>query len=737
MYPSSQECETAVKHLDKLVLDRYFKGGVARTLKGGTRGNRLELYSGGYSRVFPVEVGSKTLALRCWVADVGDARQRYQEIEKYLTVNPLQYFVEFAYVEKGFTARKKIFPIIRMEWVNGLSLKDFIEKYINNQKILLESASKFKIMVEDLHAKNISHGDLQDGNIILLTNKNTVDIKLIDYDSLFVPSLRGFPDQIVGLPSYQHPSRIQASRIKGQVAKANEHVDYFSELVIYLSILSFAEKPSLWKDFDVKNADGLLFTQKDFEKIQHSRIFKTLMTLSGNIQYLAARLADFCNKKSIYDLVPLEKIIVTPKDAATDQLIAAIQQGPIQQGKTPPVQNQPTADTGKARKELIQMIQDGASAKNSVNELTQMFRKSNSVSLYSQSQPASQPTNQAGIAQQSLHVVITNIFYFVISRIESIGRTIYRFLRRVFYLFSVALFIFFCLFAGVLYFIDKQQTTIPQGTPHSQLTSSSEPVAALAAIYSPLKETPPTGTVKVDGFAEYLLQMKEEIEHQSKEADERRREVDEFNRKLYIVANEEAALPEQISPKPINQPDVSQQNEEEIAKSIVVSAREGDMAPVGQIDEVLPSPPIEQFRPPDQGYPVIRDKPAAISQNAAGYQNEQQFEVPDQEEAFVSDVSEDEPATIREYDSGQFESVSEHKATSCEEILETVDRIYAEELNAAIFKKPIGEPTFLKTPDGSFYVVILTGREGSRINYEVQATIEGRKRSCPAIVNDE
>ena len=55
------------------------------TLRSGTPArdpnNLLLVYSGGFSSVFPLVVGSNTFALRCWVQDIGDAETRYQEYQ--------------------------------------------------------------------------------------------------------------------------------------------------------------------------------------------------------------------------------------------------------------------------------------------------------------------------------------------------------------------------------------------------------------------------------------------------------------------------------------------------------------------------------------------------------------------------------------------------------------------------------------------------------------------------------
>jgi len=299
-YPLTTDFVNAVHNLNCSVRDPVLKGGIPRKTKLG-----LELYSGGYSRVFPIEVGSKTYALRGWIANVEDAKTRYKEISNFLKTKSLQYFVEFDYVDKGIVIKGNIYPIIRMEWAAGETLKDFIENNLYNPQMLKESADLFLKMVKDLHNCNISHGDLQDGNIIVNYTNRRLQMKLIDYDSMYVPSLSGFLDQIVGLPSYQHPIRISSSNKR----KTNEKVDYFSELVIYLSILSFAEKPDLWKIFKSSKAEGFIFTKHDYIDPDNSKAFNILNALSANVQNLTKNLKEFCLQNNLNNLIPLEQLV--------------------------------------------------------------------------------------------------------------------------------------------------------------------------------------------------------------------------------------------------------------------------------------------------------------------------------------------------------------------------------------------------------------------------------------------
>ena len=304
--PTHGEFDSHVRALDRFVNDPCLKGGKPRLLKPNKHGIQdLEVYSGGFCRVYPIVLpGNKAYGLRVWHRAIESAEKRYEHIDEYLTRNRLPYFVDCQYVPQGITVKGQLLPILRMEWAKGEPLNLFLEKHVRDSRILLQTASEMVKMFEALHRCNISHGDLQDGNIIIQHAKKTsgdysVEIKLIDYDSLCVPSLEGMRSEIVGLEAYQHPQR-------RKIKKASRKVDYFSELVIYLSLLAYAEDPSLWKGR--KQEGQLLFSGDDFKDPSRSEMLGKLDQLSPSVEYLAGQLRKFCGK-DIAHLSPLEQVV--------------------------------------------------------------------------------------------------------------------------------------------------------------------------------------------------------------------------------------------------------------------------------------------------------------------------------------------------------------------------------------------------------------------------------------------
>ncbi|NCS29058.1 MAG: protein kinase family protein [Microcystis aeruginosa F13-15] len=294
-YPLRTDYETFVKYPDKFIYDGILQKG--KPVKQKQNQNFLLSHNGGKAVVYEIQTNPKKYALKCWIEDLGDLKIRYKAIDAYLKTVQLPYFVDFAYQEQGILVNGQRFPIIRMEWVDGISFKKFISSNINNPTSIRNFAEKFLEMVKILHQNNISHGDLQHGNIIVRKNG---DLCLIDYDSLYVPQLSNATDNIKGLPGYQHPNR-------NKLYKLSPKADYFSEIVIYLSLLILSENPNYWQQ--IQPEERLLFSEKDLIKPNSSKIFKELKNLSPEIVYFTQELEKFCQQSNTENLQPLENLV--------------------------------------------------------------------------------------------------------------------------------------------------------------------------------------------------------------------------------------------------------------------------------------------------------------------------------------------------------------------------------------------------------------------------------------------
>ncbi len=221
--------------------------------------------------------GDTDFAVRCFRGYLGDRDQRYRAIQTHLQNSPVSYLSDFTYAPEGILLGGIRFPILFMQWIEGPTLDLYISEMLNRPDVLLHLSEEWLRLLGALRASGVAHGDLQHGNIIVEHGH----LRLVDHDGIFVPTMAGWTASEVGHQHYQHPRRT--------AAHFDSNLDNFSSLVIYLSLLSVAERPALWQEHHDEN---LLFTKTDFANPASSELFKKIRELGPEHERLADVLAN-------------------------------------------------------------------------------------------------------------------------------------------------------------------------------------------------------------------------------------------------------------------------------------------------------------------------------------------------------------------------------------------------------------------------------------------------------------
>ena len=227
--------------------------------------------NGGYAVVFRCLNASNTnIALRCPLgAPAGDICERWTEVEAYrqLHINDLPFLVRSEYVADAIKVGGEWFPVFIMEWVEGETLGSYVAGLVAGKQRdeLGRLADRWQSLVNALEKLQIAHGDLQHGNVMVTKSG---DLRLVDYDTVFVPALANKVAVIIGTPGYVHPSYIKMGQ-----RPYNAAMDSFGALVILLSLRVLALDPSLYHRFSKEN---LFFSAEDLEEPRSSDAFKRL-----------------------------------------------------------------------------------------------------------------------------------------------------------------------------------------------------------------------------------------------------------------------------------------------------------------------------------------------------------------------------------------------------------------------------------------------------------------------------
>ncbi|HMG74621.1 MAG TPA: hypothetical protein VK582_14060 [Pyrinomonadaceae bacterium] len=258
-WPTPQDYNEAIQSPRLSFDDAELKGGVVETSPLGLP----KVITGGFASVYRVKCKGRDLAVRCFLKEFADQQVRYEAIAKHVASAKLPYTVGFDFLSKGIRVRGQWYPILKMEWIQGELLNTYIRKHLTEPSAFQSLAGKWTAMMSALRLAGISHGDLQHGNIVVVNN----ELRLIDYDGMFVPALKAKFSNEVGHRNYQHPQRTEFNFGPG--------IDNFSAWVIYVSLIALSIDPELW--IQLKAGDeSLLFHREDFEEPFTSRALTLL-----------------------------------------------------------------------------------------------------------------------------------------------------------------------------------------------------------------------------------------------------------------------------------------------------------------------------------------------------------------------------------------------------------------------------------------------------------------------------
>ena len=329
-WPNPSDYQDAVQNPRLCFFDPELQSGVVAPNALGLP----RVASGNFASVYEVRSGGKRWAVRCFLRQNGDQQAHYEHVSQHLQGTWLSFMVGFEYQSKGIRVHGQTFPIVKMEWVEGETLPSFIDKHIHDAKLLLHLAAQWRGLVNSLQGNQLAHGDLQHGNILVTPQGQ---IKLVDYDAMYVPALHGAKCTELGHANYQHPQR--------SATDYDHHLDNFSALVIYLSLRALAVEPALWIHFHP--GDNLIFTSQDFKAPLQSAVFQRLKRSSDNgVQAIAAHLAQ-CSQGTMAQMLSFEKVIIgrvsmpLPSAAAPPVIAARSSEQTSQWWTATPIVSQP------------------------------------------------------------------------------------------------------------------------------------------------------------------------------------------------------------------------------------------------------------------------------------------------------------------------------------------------------------------------------------------------------------
>ena len=252
--------------------------------------------SGAFAVVFKMQDKStgKYYALKCFTEEQEGRADAYRQIADELDMVDSPYITSVKYMEKELFVDSQCeedeFPVLLMDWVDGETMEAYIAANYHNQSAMSMLCYRFGKMAAWLRSQSFAHGDVKPDNIIVRPDGS---LTLVDYDGMFVPSMKGCKSPTVGTRDFSHPLRTMDD--------FDETIDDFSLASIALSLKAISMKSIL---LDIYGAsDRLLFSENDYRNPSNSKVISALQELMCD--------KDFCTLYSLFMLALARKELST------------------------------------------------------------------------------------------------------------------------------------------------------------------------------------------------------------------------------------------------------------------------------------------------------------------------------------------------------------------------------------------------------------------------------------------
>ena len=228
---------------------------------------------GNFAVVFKMQDSTtgKYYALKCFTREQDTRQENYIKIADELSHVSSSYIIGVRYLPKELfvdttQSSEEEFPVLLMDWVEGQTLDNYLRNNIDQPAVIRKLSDSFNRMAIWLLSQPFAHGDLKPDNIIVNTAGELV---LVDYDGMYVPSMKGMKSKETGSPNFRHPQRSDAW--------FDETIDDFSLSLMATALYALSLQPALLQQYEAK--DAILFTEKDLLNLPQSKLYSSLSAL--------------------------------------------------------------------------------------------------------------------------------------------------------------------------------------------------------------------------------------------------------------------------------------------------------------------------------------------------------------------------------------------------------------------------------------------------------------------------
>ena len=193
---------------------------------------------GNNSIIFCIEHEGRRKMLKCYTRDKRNLRRIYGS----------KCLREELYIHHSNTQGEWV-DVVLDDWIEGETLYRHILNNLGNTCKIAAIAEKFDSLAHALLAEDWAHGDLKPENIMVTPEG---ELRLIDFDAMFLPEMAGETSDETGTATFQHPAR--------NADYFDKSIDDYPIAIISTALHTIAADPSF---SERHNIEEHILVQKD------------------------------------------------------------------------------------------------------------------------------------------------------------------------------------------------------------------------------------------------------------------------------------------------------------------------------------------------------------------------------------------------------------------------------------------------------------------------------------------
>ena len=228
--------------------------------------------SGAFAVVFKMRdpKTGRCYALKCFTEEQEGRAEAYRRIADELETVDSTYLTTVKYYEGELfvdsPCEDDCFPVLLMDWIEGVTMEAYIAAHWRDSYAMSMLCYRFCRMAAWLRSQPFAHGDIKPDNVMV---REDGTLALVDYDGMFVPTMKGQKSPTIGTKDFSHPLRT--------VDDFDETIDDFTLASIALSLKAMSLDPTLREKYGA--ADRLLFSVDDYRDPGKSAVLAALQPL--------------------------------------------------------------------------------------------------------------------------------------------------------------------------------------------------------------------------------------------------------------------------------------------------------------------------------------------------------------------------------------------------------------------------------------------------------------------------